>query len=285
MATQVGIGIGVANERSEEAPVETPRPVSSGDATIAREPAAEGSADDAAWDASADADTVANADIPAPAPTPPVAVPRKPPSPTRDAEQTAPQPAQSMSTAMREEVWAIVRAAVQDAIAPLVAQNKALEERLARAEKAVENERTERDRLVAAAKEAVVAAARPSGAPRGGGSIPVSLDPSIPPAALAIGTTKLPRIEERVDLTPTTPRVMPKATMPTRVPGGSLPPTGLGVVVTEGPSPTLDLSKMGGGPIEIPDFGKRRRVMGRLLVALMLLAVTAAIVMTILSHG
>lgn len=298
MATQIGVGMDAADLTTTAAAAPP----------VAEAPRAPDSADDDAWGGGEDEGAVALADAPPPVPTPtpsPVALPRKvgqapplpppTPSPARDPEQTAPHPALGMSTATREEVWAIVRAAVQDAIAPVVQQNKELALRLEAAERGLERERAEREQLVAQAREAVAAAASASARPpalasgphaRAGASIPVMLEPSIPPGPIVVPAAKAPRFDDaaRLDLTPTAPRVMPTAKMPVRVPGGSIPPTGLGVVVTPGQSADLDLSKVTVSPLEIPDFGRRRRIMGRVLVALMLMAVAAAVVMTVLSH-
>ena len=279
MATQLGVGFGVEEEAKPE--VEP--------ATAPAEPPDDG------WNAE-DADTVtttAASPVPTPAPTPVAAVPvvatptpkpvgaamlprKAPVSPARrDAEQTSPQPALTMSTGMREEVWAIVRAAVSDAIAPFVARTKELEDRLAKAERALEQERESRLDLVAKAQAAVAAATQASAM----SSIPVAIGPSVAPAAIAaaaLAAPKAPRFEAP------SPVVV---AAPVRVPGGSMPPTGLGVVVTEGPKRTLDLpAPHTVTEIELPDFGRGRRRMGRVVVALMLLGVVAAIVATILSR-
>lgn len=287
--------VGVGTDPAEE-PTSSPKPV--------EVPPAADSADDAAWDAD-NAVTTTTADVPAPTPTPaptgvaaapppvptptPVGLPpvaRKAPvaaGGTRDPEQTAPQAALSMSNAMREEVWAIVRAAVQDALAPLAARNRELEQRLTNAEKNVERERAERERLVEHAKEAVRAA---SLRPAAGNSIPISLEPSIPPAPIVVGAPAVPNVFLEGPKMQSAPRAAPPAVrMPAKVPGGSIPPTGLGVVVSAGPSPVLDLSRVDVGVIDLPDFGRRRRLMGRLIVGLMFVGVIAAVVMTILSHN
>ncbi len=293
MPTMVGVGTDPAEE-----PTSSPKPVDV--------PAAPDSADDAAWDADG-AVTTTNADVPVPTPTPPAVAAAPPPVPTptptpiglppvarkppvasgttRDPEQTAPQTALSMSNAMREEVWAIVRAAVQDAVAPLAARNRELDQRLTNAERNLERERSERERLIEQAKEAVLAASRPQ--PRAGGnSIPVSIEASIPPAPLVVGAPAVPNVFLEGPKMQAAPRAsLPAARMPAKVPGGSIPPTGLGVVVTAGPSPLLDLSRVDVGVIDLPDFGRRRRLMGRLIVGLMLVGVIAAVVMTILSHN
>lgn len=152
--------------------------------------------------------------------------------------------AAGLATTEREEVWSIVRAAVDQAIAPLGARIKDLEARLEKAERA------------AAAKPAATATQRLA-------SIPVSVS-GVPPKMEAI---------------PASPAVPD-------LPPGSLPPTGFGVaVVPKGPRSSIDLEAIAKQPVGDMDFpGGSKRLVGRVVVALMLLAVVAAIVMTILSH-
>lgn len=133
---------------------------------------------DTAWDA-ADADTVTSMpDTPRVSPAAPAAKasPPPPPSPSPPPVATRPQsvpppavstsPApqlQGLSATMREEVWAIVRAAVAEATQPMIARQREIEARLERAEQA---------------KPAAPAApARSTGA-----SIPVLVGPSVAPA-------------------------------------------------------------------------------------------------------
>lgn len=186
---------------------------------------------------------------------------------------------------MREEVWTIVRAAIADATAPLAEANKELKARLDELERALQRERAERERLVTAAGAAVAAAQSGAAVARVNPPLPVAFDASLvsavpPPIPTPPALPSAPASEPRV--TSTVPRRL--APSPARVPGGSIPPTGFGVVVSDGPRPSLVVSGPPLTDIEIPDFGKRRRVVGRLVVVAMLLGVVAALVATIFSH-
>jgi hypothetical protein len=153
----------------------------------------------------------------------------------------------TLSPAMREEVWTIVRAAVDEAVAPLGARIKELEAKLERA-------------APAAAKPTTTST---SSASSRLASIPVSMSASAPP----------PRMDP-----------IPAAAGVPR----SIPPTGLGVVVVPpGPRPAIDLEAIAKQSAADIDFnpGGSKRMVGRVVVALMLLAVIGAVVMTILSHN
>jgi hypothetical protein len=131
----------------------------------------------------------------------------------------------------------------------------------------------------------VAAAQASAAAARAIPSIPVAFDavlasavpPAIPtPARLPVAPSSEPGAAEAP------PRRVAPA--PSRVPGGSIPPTGFGVVVSEGRRPSFVVAGPPLTEIEIPDFGKRRRIVGRLVVVGMLLGVVGAIVATIFSH-
>lgn len=158
-----------------------------------------------------------------------------------------------LSASMRDEVWAIVRAAVEEGMRPLVTRQRELEARLAAAESAV--------------REAQARPAPPAASVQIA-SIPVALGPpdvpDVPPAP------KAPSIER-----------------PRRA--GSIPPTGFGVAVVRAPSPEIDLAAIAKIPVEMEggfDGGRRQRALRRIIVGLLLAGVLVAIVMAILSqHG
>ncbi|HVJ90847.1 MAG TPA: hypothetical protein VM580_13675, partial [Labilithrix sp.] len=81
------------------------------------------------------------------------------------------------------------------------------------------------------------------------------------------------------------PSLAPKASLP---PKTSLVPTSYGyVLASEGavPRPALDVALEKVGPIDnLPDFGRNRRIVGRILVALLLAGLLAVITATVLSH-
>jgi hypothetical protein len=65
-------------------------------------------------------------------------------------------------------------------------------------------------------------------------------------------------------------------------------PTSYGYVITpEGGSrrPPIEAALENLGPIDVPDFGNNRRLVGRVLVGLLLAGLAAAIVATILSYS
>lgn len=84
-------------------------------------------------------------------PTPPAPVPTPTPTPSPGAmtkSRSVPPPAastspgatlQNLSAPQREEVWAIVRAAIGEATAPMLSKQRELEERVVRAEQAAAN--------------------------------------------------------------------------------------------------------------------------------------------------
>lgn len=164
-----------------------------------------------------------------------------------------------VTSAMREEVWTIVRAAVDQAVAPLGTRIKELETRLERAEKGSVQ-----------AKTAPVAAQASSASSRLA-SIPVTGLSSIPPALSPGANTSVTFSDADV-----------KSVRP------SMPATGLGIVVVPpGPRPAIDLEAIAKQPttdIEWNPAGNKRLV-GRVVVVLMILAVGTAVVLTIMSHS
>jgi hypothetical protein len=70
-------------------------------------------------------------------------------------------------------------------------------------------------------------------------------------------------------------------------PKASLVPTSYGFVIAPSvapPRPAIDVALENVGAIDIPDFGRRRRAAGNVLVGLLLAGVAAAIAATILSY-
>ena len=173
-----------------------------------------------------------------------------------------------LSSAMREQVWAIVRAAVDESIAPLQAKLRDVETKLEKA---------------ASARAAAVPAA------------PVTTQ-AVPPPRLA----SMPPVDSSPPgpLTPTAPVVRvpqapaipislaPPAVEPAPVTRPSYHSTSYGIVSTPpGPPPrSIQDAADAMGAIEIPDFGRKKRIVGRVIVAMMLLLVVGAIIATILSH-
>jgi hypothetical protein len=161
-------------------------------------------------------------------------------------------PVAALSPGLREEIRTLVRAAVDEAVAPLHAKQRALEARLERAE----------------------AGTRGAAAT---GSIPVAVGSIAPPAFAAPSPARPIGGDPLSD--DVTPRLPPVASGKAR----SIPPSGYGVVVPpKVASRDLDLSNV--GPIDVPDFGGSRRV-GKVLVALIILVVIVLAVMTVLSHS
>jgi hypothetical protein len=154
-----------------------------------------------------------------------------------------------LGSAMREEVWAIVRAAVEEAVGPLVARQRELEARLARAES---QPRAEAPR-------------EPERAAQAFASIPITTGPSLAPAA-----------------SPVIPR---SPAVPTSISPKSISPGSYGVIVSIAPKPSLDLEHA--GPVDIGGFdgGARKRRVGQIVVVLILLIVISVVTMTVLSHN
>lgn len=220
------------------------------------------------------------------------------------ASRTAGTTASAMATgglgsAMREEVWAIVRAAVEEAMGPLVARQRELEGRVERAERFADA--ASRGRQAGAG----IPNAAPQTAPQGGGgstatsrlaSIPVAFSPSVAPPAFAAPSPLLPRTEiapasvtnpgmETIpDLAASRSPAMahpgPRPAMP------SLPPTGTyGVTVMESIRPKLDLDAVGDVDIAGFDGGRRKRMVGIAVVIIMLLIIAGVVTMTLASHA
>lgn len=151
---------------------------------------------------------------------------------------------------MREEVWAIVRAAVAEATQPMIAKMRDIEAKLERAESSA---RTRPPPAV------VQATPPPPAAVETGGSIPVLLGPSVAP-----------------------PPVVAPAPPAMKV---SVPPGVYGVAVLDPGPKKAEVDTSNVAPFEMPDFGGKSRVMAKVIAAVIVLAVAGAITATILSHA
>jgi hypothetical protein len=220
-----------------------------------------------------------------------------------------------LGSAMREEVWAIVRAAVEEAMGPLVARQRELEARVERAERLEREHDAERakggraapgappqlpSQAASQAGAASAASRLASIGPVGGmSSIPVALSSLAPPAFHA-PPAKVPRFDN-VPSSVTEPGGVTIRDLPAAAPfeagaqaGGaahppgprsSLSPQGYGVTVTKSMRPTLDLENVGPVDIEGFDGGRRKRRVATAVVVIMLLLIASAITMTVLSHS
>jgi hypothetical protein len=202
-----------------------------------------------------------------------------------------------LATGMREEVWAIVRAAVEEAMGPLVARQRELVARVERAER-------ERDAELAKGARAVHAApapALPAGPAPGSAasklasigpttfapsSIPVAFGPSVAPPTFTVADAAVPTFEPA-----TASATIPDIKMPATAsahpvgPRPSLPPTGYGVTVTTSPRASLDLEAVGPVDIEGFDGGRRKKRVAGVVVVMILLLIAGLVTMTALSHS
>lgn len=170
-----------------------------------------------------------------------------------------------MSAAMREEVWTIVRAAVDQAIAPIVTRQKELEAKLAAAQAAPP------PTLASRAQQPSTATARLA-------SIPVQMG-SVPPAPVIV-----PKAETAPGSS-TIPDMRAPAPSQSIRPKGS--PEGYGVSVTPSMRPSLDLEGITVGKDEIAAFdgGRKKKRVVKIVAVLMLLIAIAAVTLTILSQS
>jgi len=177
-----------------------------------------------------------------------------------------------LGSAMREEVWAIVRAAVEEAMGPIVARQRELEARVERAERAVTSGGPVRTGSAASerADRAPIAST--------GASIPVAFGPSIaPPAAPAAPKpARMPSFDHDTTVS---------GTSNGRGPMASLPPQGYGVTVIKSTRAELDLAAV--GPVDVDGFdgGRRKRRVASAVVVLMLMVIIGVVTMTVLSHS
>lgn len=162
---------------------------------------------------------------------------------------------------MREEVWAIVRAAVEEATGPLLARQRELEGRL---------ERAERGATAAAQLSAALNATPPPLPPP-----VVRMSPAVPSYDQAPGSV-------------TNPGGYQGSTQHAAQPLGpraSIPPTGYGVSVMNSVRPTLDLESV--GPVDIDGFdgGRAKRRVTIVVVVVMVILIASVIAMSVLSHN
>lgn len=266
---------------------------------------------------------------PAPSPRAPAVAaahaPANPRAPARAAAPAAPAPGgtaamgiNNLAAGMREEVWAIVRAAIDDAMGPLVARQRELEARVERAER-------ERDAALRG-RPAQGAQPQPFTSPQGGGqgggaggtggasastaasrlaalgpslamsSIPVAMGPSLAPPVFSAQAPAVPTLDtgSATSLPVSGASTIPDIKVGTGASGSgahpvgprpSFAPTGYGVTVTRSMRPSLDLENV--GPIDIEGFdgGARKRKVAGFVVILMLLLIAGAITMTVMSHN
>lgn len=166
---------------------------------------------------------------------------------------------------MREEVWAIVRAAVEEAVTPLVQKQKELEARAERAERFAEAAKTAGKPVGAGIPVATTIVGVPP--PR----ITTAAQPSIPVTAISLAPDAATS-----DAPPA----------PVKIPPRSLPPAdSYGVTVMPSNRPTLDLESVGAVDISGFDGGRRRKTVARAVVVILLLIVIAVVTSTVLSHS
>jgi hypothetical protein len=224
----------------------------------------------------------------------PLAAPQPLPDPTTSARGSA-ATSSGLGTAMREEVWAIVRAAVEEAMGPLVARQRELEARVERAERENEAERTSRARHSTAPPAAgggasvgpsTAASRLASIGPVAPASIPVALGPSLaPPGFSAAAPPALPRFEAPA---PAGARGLPERKTPSAHPVGPRPsigPTGYGVGVVNASASAQGRVSSTSFDIEGFDGGRRKRRLAGFVVAFMLLIIVGVVTMTVLSHN
>lgn len=208
---------------------------------------------------------------------------------------------------MREEVWAIVRAAVEEAMGPLVVRQRELEARV---------ERAERERGAEGAKGAQTAAkppppaAAPAAQPSGGGgasaasrlasigpvggpsSIPVAFGPSLAPPTLSLPQAAVPLFESEaagatlpdIDTAAAAPVIREKTSAHPVGPRPSIP-VGYGVSVVVAPRASLDLESVGPVDVEGFDGGRAKKRVASIVVVMMLLLIAGLVTMTVLSHN
>jgi len=193
-----------------------------------------------------------------------------------------------LGTAMREEVWAIVRAAVEEAMGPLVARQRELEARV---------ERAERSQSASAKLASIPVAFAPSLAPVAPVMVAAPASPlfdAAPGSVTDPGMTTIPDLKAPSSSQHAT--AVRRAANPSAVSGtsststhpaprGSVAPQGYGVTVMTASRPTLDLENVGTVDISGFDGGRRKRQVAGTVVVMMLLIIAAVVTMTVLSHN
>jgi hypothetical protein len=215
-----------------------------------------------------------------PAPLPAAGVPASPKAATASHAMAS---TAGLGSAMREEVWAIVRAAVEEAVGPLVARQRELEARLERAEREPDAGAS-RARAAQPAPPAASAASRLASS--GGASAAAAPTP--------LGPALLPAVFKPADPGTASLELPPAAVGPSRSSGASahpvgprpsVAPQGYGVSVMTSPRASLDLDAV--GPVDVYGFdgGRRKRNVARVVVVLMLLLIGGAVTMMVLSYN
>jgi len=198
-----------------------------------------------------------------------------------------------LGSAMREEVWAIVRAAVDEAVSPLLVRNRELEARVERAERFADAAKGAARPIIGAGIPAAAAPLAPPVAGASAASKLAALAPSMAPVHVSIAPSLAPNpFPPRVDLTPgaeTAPDLKPPAVPAVAHPVGprpTLPPAGsYGVTVMPSMRPSLDLESVGAVDISGFDGGRSKRRVATAVVVIMLLIVASVVTMTLLSHS
>jgi hypothetical protein len=216
-----------------------------------------------------------------PAPGQPSVVPAPVPTPTEPFGSIAApsEPTlESLPHEVQEQIFGILRAAIEASPRPVWERQEHLEARM-------EQLRTEESVAQAAARAAataaaaaVAAAAAAASPPAFNQTLPLAHSPQHQPAQPNPMRPRAPSLS--VDITPSEPR------MPSKRP--SAVPTSYGYVITpEGGSrrPPIEVALEHVGPIDMPDFGGNRRLVGRLLVGLLIAGLVAAALATILSYS
>jgi len=168
------------------------------------------------------------------------------------ATATAASQLQGLPPEVQEQLFGVLRAALEASLVPLLEKQKELEARL----------------------ETLQAEKRPMA------SIPVTVAPSLVPVAPSLAPVA-------PSLVPVAPSLQPAslASLPPKT--ASIVPTSYGFVIQpDAPArrPSIEVALENVGPIDMPDFGRGRRAAGRVLVGLMLAGLLTAVAATILSY-
>ena len=181
------------------------------------------------------------------------------------------QGAAALPSAMREEVWAIVRAAVEEAVSPLVAKQRELEARAERAERFAEAAKATGKPIGAGIPQAISATGTIIGVPPPKITLAATPQPSIPVTAISLAP------DAAISDIPPAPRAPALR---------SLPPTdSYGVTVMPSTRPQLNLDAVGAVDISGFDGGRRKKMVGRAVVVIILAIVVGLVTMTLLSHN
>jgi hypothetical protein len=195
-----------------------------------------------------------------------------------------------------------VRAAVEEAVGPLVARTRELEARLERAERTGGGNVSLTGASTAAVSTAAAKLAASGGGPSLPGPLPGSRVPSNPPPPLKAPAPPppLPVQRAQTDAAPgsqtnpdgtTIPEMKAAAPYGTSTsahpvgPRPSMPVNGYGVSVILSTRPTLDLESV--GPINIDGFdgGRQKRRVAYVVVVVMVMIIVCAVTMSVLSHN